>query len=93
MVDLTLEVARRVIPFFGGRIETRNGVEWIVIPGRGEDLRKRNTSPPGIPDRLRRVGFPHGRWRSWNCLRIRGSRTMIRHGAFFRFEKQPYSTG
>lgn len=40
MVDLTLEVARRVIPFFGGRIETRNGVEWIVIPGRGEDLRK-----------------------------------------------------
>ena len=40
MTDLTLEVARQVIPFFGGRIESRDGVEWIVVPARGEDLRK-----------------------------------------------------
>lgn len=39
MVDLTLDVARLVIPTFGGRIEVRDGEEWIVVPARGADLR------------------------------------------------------
>lgn len=39
MVDLTLDVARQVIPTFGGRIEVRDGEEWIVVPARGADLR------------------------------------------------------
>ena len=42
MTALTLDVARQVIPFFGGRIEERDGEEWIVVPARGavvEDAR------------------------------------------------------
>ncbi len=40
MVALTLDVARRVIPSFGGRIEELDGEEWIVVPVRGADLRR-----------------------------------------------------
>ncbi len=39
LTALTLDVARRTIPAFGGRIETRDGQEWIVVPKRGADLR------------------------------------------------------
>lgn len=39
LTDLTQSVAKRVIPYFGGRIERENGVEYIVVPATGSDLR------------------------------------------------------